>query len=76
MTIGARLTRLEMQLTSMERKMDGSVRAIQAIYRLVHHQQQQQQQRERDCAGERSTPSRMLQTHRLSTESSPAGSSS
>ncbi|KAI1727968.1 KCNQ voltage-gated potassium channel domain-containing protein [Ditylenchus destructor] len=40
MTIGARLTRVEMQLNSMDRKMDSCTRLMQAIYRM-----QQQQER-------------------------------
>lgn len=45
MTIGARMTRLEMQLTAMDRKLDTTTKLLQNVHRamLYHYQQQQQQ---------------------------------
>uniref|UniRef100_A0A915DLJ4 Potassium voltage-gated channel subfamily KQT member 1 n=1 Tax=Ditylenchus dipsaci TaxID=166011 RepID=A0A915DLJ4_9BILA len=41
MTIGARLTRVEMQLNSMDRKMDSCTRLMQAVYRLQQQHERQ-----------------------------------
>ncbi|KAH7718864.1 potassium voltage-gated channel subfamily KQT member 1-like isoform 2 [Aphelenchoides avenae] len=38
MTIGARLTRVEMQMTAMDRKMDNCTRLLQSVYRLMQQQ--------------------------------------